>query len=63
MSKKLKKRVESHMAGATVMHSGPFTDLEVPVSSRQPDMVLFHKFVKPFYSQSLILNHQRHTHG
>ena len=38
-----------HHAGATVLHSSPFDDLEVPVSAGPLDITLRDRWVGPFY--------------
>ena len=42
-------RIEAHVAGATVRHESPFSELETPSSDQANDWAYMEKWVVPFY--------------
>lgn len=49
MEEKEKQAIERHVAGATVVHNGPFDSLTTPQNKEDLDQDFIDKFVVPFY--------------
>lgn len=45
--------VFKHSAGATVVHNGPFSDLEIPISENELSQEFLQKWVSPFYMTAI----------
>ena len=53
MSDEIDRRIPEHIAGATVKHTSPFSNIKVPVSLEEPDGQFYDKWVMPFYCVNL----------
>jgi hypothetical protein len=41
--------IQKHVAGQSVIHAGPYSELEIPVSKNIPDQEFINKWILPFY--------------
>lgn len=48
------KRLSVHVAGATVHHTGPYSNLKVPILTSNPDQEFIKKWINPFYRTNII---------
>lgn len=49
MDEESKQQLEMHVSGATVVHAGPYSNLEIPVVMSNPDQDFFEMWINPFY--------------
>lgn len=49
MDKKERQAIDRHVAGASIVHKGPFDDLTTPVNQENLDKGFIDEFMVPFY--------------